>query len=65
MGHHLTKENKFKSDKYEWCQEGFLALKFTDPTARLCINMYAVLNKENDHELSEDLVIALKNTEND
>ena len=41
MGHHLTAEGKFKSDKYEWCKEGFFALKLTDPVAQEAALKYA------------------------
>jgi len=61
MGHHLTEDNKFKSDKYKWCPEGYFALKFTDPDARQCIAFYSVLTQ--DKELADDLIEALKNTE--
>lgn len=61
MGHHLTKEGKFKSDKYSWCPEGYFALKFTDPDARQAILFYAVLTKDN--ELADDLIKAARNIE--
>ena len=53
MGHHLTKDGKFKSDKYPWCPEGFIALKFTDPVARIALEVYA-LNTE-DKGLADDI----------
>lgn len=56
MGHHLTERGTFKSDKYDWCPEGFFALKFTDPLARLAVLVYAAGTQES--ELSEDLAIA-------
>jgi len=62
MGHHLTNELKFKSDKYKWCPEGFFALKFTDPRAQAAIEYYArnmVTDGEQDEELAEDLVSAV------
>ena len=55
MGHHLTSDKKFKSDKYPWCPEGFFALKFSDPIAREAILYYA--GKTKDAELAEDLAI--------
>jgi len=55
MGHHIV-NGKFKSDKYTWCPEGFLPLKFTDPLAREAILYYA--GKTKDSELSEDLITA-------
>ncbi len=56
MGHHLTRHNKFKSDKYPWCPEGFFALKFTDPIARVAARVYAL--GTDDKELAEDLQVA-------
>lgn len=56
MGHHLTAEGTFKSDKYKWCPEGFFALKFSDPLARKAIRRYAFLTT--DVELRNDLLAA-------
>ena len=58
MAHYLTKDKKFKSDKYDWCPEGFFALKFTDPIAQEAISLYA--DKTSDEELAEDLKEAIK-----
>ena len=58
MGHHLIKNNVFKSDKYDWCPEGFFALKLTDPIAQQAIIYYAGIT--GDTELGEDLRIAIK-----
>lgn len=58
MGRYLTEDHEFKSDKYDWCPEGFFALKLTDPIAQLCILAYAELTDQ--EELSEDLVIAIE-----
>ena len=58
MGHHLTKDNKFKSDKYDWCPEGFFALKFSDKKAQEAILLYAELTEEK--ELKEDLKKAVE-----
>ena len=57
MGHHLTSEGTFKSDKYDWCPEGYLALSFKDPLAHDAIDLYAT----EDEELSKDLKTALRN----
>lgn len=54
MGHHLTEDGDFKSDKYEWCPKGFFALKFSDLWARSCIRRYA--RSTEDAELSDDLL---------
>ena len=58
MGHHLTRDNKFKSDKYDWCPEGYFALSFKDPLAWSAIREYALSTM--DLELREDLLAALK-----
>ena len=61
MGHHLTKDGEFNSDKYTWCPPGFFALKFSDPTARLAINEYIKYTEDN--ELGKDLRKAVENAE--
>ncbi len=54
MNHtHLTEDGDFKSDKYEWCPKGFLALKFTDKKARVAILLYASMT--DDYQLMADL----------
>ncbi len=57
MGHHLTPEKKFKSDKYLWCPEGYFALSFKDPVAWSAIREYALSTE--DVELRDDLLVAL------
>ena len=59
MGHHLTSEGRFKSDKYPWCPEGYFALSFKDPVAWSAIREYAL--STHDIELKDDLLIALRN----
>lgn len=59
MGHHLTADGKFKSDKYSWCPSGFFALKFTDPKARHAIEIYAAMVMRTDPELAADLLGAV------
>ena len=59
MGHHLTKDGKFKSDKYDWCPEGFFALKLTDPFAQRAALEYAKWTP--DGELCDDLEQAIAN----
>lgn len=59
MGHHLTKEGRFKSDKYAWCPEGFFALKLTDPVAQKAALNYA--ENTPDKELADDLDEAVAN----
>ena len=63
MGHHLTGKGTFKSDKYDWCPEGYFALSFKDPLALQAINFYAVLTK--DKELADDLLAACGQAESE
>ena len=58
MGHHLTPENEFMSDKYKWCPTGYFALSFKDPLAWSAIEEYA--RTTDDVELREDLLKALE-----
>ena len=58
MGHHLTDRGTFKSDKYDWCPEGFFALKLTDPLARTAARVYADITA--DEELADDLRAACR-----
>lgn len=62
MGHHLTPEQEFTSDKYAWCPTGFLALKFTDPLAWAPLLLYAVSAHHNagDTELAADIALAVR-----
>ena len=55
MGHHLTKDNDFKSDKYPDCPPGFFLMKFSDPIARPHIRGYA--KDTPDRELADDLIV--------
>ena len=55
---HLTPEGQFKSDKYEWCPQGFFALKLSDPIAQLCALTYAELTDQED--LAESLRAAIE-----
>lgn len=61
MGHHLTKDNEFKSDKYKNLAVGFFCLKFSDPKARTAIRLYARIT--NDEELASDLLVACETAE--
>lgn len=61
MGHHLTDKGTFKSNKYDWCPEGFFALKFSDRMARSVMVLYASLT--DDKELADDLLDAVYSEE--
>jgi len=55
---HLTEDKVFKSDKYNWCPEGFFPLKLTDTIAQEAILMYA--EKTEDKVLAVDLKEAVR-----
>jgi hypothetical protein len=60
MGDHIV-NGQFQSDKYTWCEPGFLALKLTDRAAQPLIWEYAQTHRAIDSELSDDLETALRN----
>ena len=47
------------SDKYDWCQEGFLALKFTDRLAWAALVDYAEAVRDKQPALSSDIKSAV------
>ena len=59
MGEHLI-DGEFQSDKYPWCERGFVPLKLTDPMAQPYLWMYADARREVDSEFADDLQWALK-----
>lgn len=59
MGNHLI-SGEFKSDKYDWCPPGFVALKLTDPMAQDLLLEYAERRRSVDKEFADDLAAALK-----
>jgi len=61
MGHHLTKDHKFKSDKYPDLAEGKIILSFKDPAAREALRLFAAATK--DHELAFDINVAITQIE--
>ena len=60
MGSHLI-DGHFQSDKYPWCQRGFVPLKVTDKDAQPVLWAYAQTHRERDPEFSADLEQALLN----
>lgn len=56
MGHHLTKDGDFQSDKYPDLPPGRFVLSFADPIARPLIRKYAL--RTSDEELADDLLVA-------
>lgn len=59
MGEHLI-NGEFKSDKYEWCELGFVPLKLTDLMAQRPLWDYAQTRRSVDPEFSTDLEEALR-----
>jgi hypothetical protein len=59
VGHLVGGE--FQSDKYPWCQRGFVPLKVTDKDAQPQLLAYAQTHRERDPQFSEDLETALRN----
>jgi hypothetical protein len=61
MGEHIV-DGKFKSDKYDWCEPDFLALKLSDKRAQDLIAEYARRARaDGDTSLADDLDARLKN----
>jgi hypothetical protein len=59
VGAHLV-DGKFQSDKYTWCQPGFVPLKITDPMAWEPLWRYAQARRSVDAEFSDDLELSLR-----
>ena len=59
MGNHLI-NGEFQSDKYPWCERGFVPLKVTDPMAQPMLQKYAEARRSVDLEFSDDLIEALE-----
>jgi hypothetical protein len=59
VGDHIV-NGQFKSDKYAWCEPGFLALKLTDRAAQPLIWEYAQTHRAIDSDLADDLETALR-----
>ena len=53
MGHNITKEGKFKSDKYPDLPEDKIILSFNDPIAIRALHKYSM--ETPDRELGEDI----------
>ena len=59
MGEHLI-DGEFQSDKYPWCQRGFVPLKLTDPMAQPVLWEYAQARRAVDADFADDLEEALR-----
>lgn len=58
---HLTVSGLFRSDKYDWSEDGFLPLRIGDSMAWPMLRAYADSRREKDAEFSRDLHAALDN----
>jgi hypothetical protein len=56
---HIDKDGKFQSDKFPWCQAGFVPLKTTDKLAQDLLWEYAERKRVKDAEFSKDLQCVL------
>lgn len=61
MGHHLTENNFFKSDKHPELPEHKILLDFRDEYAQQALLKYAELT--HDKELAKDIYIAITHVE--
>ena len=61
MGHHLTDDGQFKSDRHPDLPAGKIVLSFKDPHAQLGLWVTAMDYRAHDPELSADMVAALAN----
>lgn len=59
MGSHII-DGEFQSDKYPWCERGFVPLKVTDRMAQSLLWEYAQRRREVDEEFADDLEKALE-----
>lgn len=59
MGHHLTEDGKFQSDKFPDLPEGYVAVKI-GPKTWLGLRLIAKKYEESKPEFSADLVAALE-----
>lgn len=59
MGEHLI-DGEFQSDKYPWCERGFVPLKLTDPMAQSYLWWYAETRRSVDNEFADDLQHGLR-----
>lgn len=60
MGSHIDKDGEFQSDKYPWCQPGFVPLKLTDASSHDLLWQYAQRRRTVDAEFAGDLELALQ-----
>ncbi len=58
MGEHLV-DGEFVSDKYPWCEPGFVPFKLTDEMAQPLLWQYAEVRRAIDPEFADDLQAAL------
>ncbi len=58
-GEHLI-DGEFQSDKYPWCEQGFVPLKVSDKMAQPLLWLYAKRRRRLDIEFADDLQEALR-----
>ena len=63
MGEHLTADGKFKSDKFPWCPEGYVALNVTSSKAWPALRQLAETYYPTDPVFANDLWQATHNAE--
>lgn len=56
---HINFDGQFQSDKYPWCQPGFVPLKLTDRMAFKPLWDYCVTRLAIDRQFSNDLALCL------
>ena len=61
MGHHLTPDGKFKSDKFPDLPEDYVAIKVSSPKARAGLQYIVRDYMLDDPEFAEDLLTAVLN----
>ena len=62
---HINNQGEFQSDKYPWCEAGFVPLKLTDSNARIVLATYAELRRPIDPQFADDLLWAIKKAESE
>ena len=58
MGHHITPEGKFQSDKYPFLKPDQMIFSFHDGAARVGFKAFALVTK--DRELAEDMLTRIR-----
>ena len=59
-GDHITTSGLFKSDRFPWCEPGFVPFKITDNMAQDLLWQYADLRRSIDPDFADDLQTCLR-----